>query len=95
MIAFAVAVVAAAACSDVTIDMFVEALVIIGVVSGIGVNVLVDANADVLAGTMTALEFANSEPFEEFSCWAAFDCWPLAALDRVSALQAWMPSYQV
>ena len=66
--AAAAAAAVAVACSGVTIDMFVEALVMIAVVTGIGVNVLVDANTDVLAGTMTASEFANSEPFKDFDC---------------------------
>ena len=51
-------------CSDVAVDMFVEASLISGVVAGFGV----DANRNVLAGVMTALKFANSEPFEGFSC---------------------------
>ena len=52
--------------------MFVEASLISGVVAGFGVDampdVLVDANSNVSAGVMTALEFVTSEPFEGFSC---------------------------
>ena len=51
--------------------LFVDALlirVVIGVLSGVGVDVLVDVNTNVLAGVMTALGFAISEPFKEFGC---------------------------
>ena len=48
--------------------MFVDASLISGVVTDIGVGVLENVDTDVLAGVMTALEFANSEPFEGFSC---------------------------
>ena len=61
--------------SDVVIDMFFGALLssrIIDVVTGFGVDAMVgvleNVNTDVLAGVMTALDFANSEPFEGFSC---------------------------
>ena len=55
-------------CSHVGIDIFVDASLISGIVTDIGVGVLVDVNTNVLAGVMTALEFATSEPFEGFSC---------------------------
>ena len=59
------------------------------------IGVVTDTGADVLADVMTALEFAISQPFQEFSCWAAFDCCPLALLDSGGVLQAWMPSNHV
>ena len=58
--------------SDVAADTSVDALpisVIIGVVTVIGVDVLVEVNTNVvLAGVMTDLEFAISEPLNKFSC---------------------------
>ena len=46
------------------------------------VGVMIEAvGVNVLAGVMTDVEFVISEPFKEFSCWAAFDCWTLALLD--------------
>ena len=54
------------------VNMFVNALpisVIIGVVNGIGIDVLAEVNTNVvLAGVMTDLEFAISEPLNKFSC---------------------------
>ena len=41
---------------------------IMGFVTGIGVEVLADANGNVFASLMTALEFAVPKPFREFSC---------------------------
>ena len=41
---------------------------ILGVRTNIDIDVLVNVNTNVLAGVMTALEFAISEPFKEFSC---------------------------
>ena len=67
--------------------MLVDVLLII-VISGV-------VTTNVLAGVITALEFAISEPFKKFSCWAAFDCCPLTLLDCTSVLQARMPSYHV
>ena len=54
----------------------------------ISVGALVDVNANVSAGVATALEFATSEPLKEFSCWAAFDCLPLALLKDARVLHA-------
>ena len=88
--------------SDVVVDALIDALagvlagVIIDVVFGIGVEVLADVNVNVCAAVMTALvEFPMPTTLEEFSCWAAFDCWPLAVLNCDRVLQAWMPSYHV
>ena len=58
-------------CSDVAVDIFVDASlisVITGVMTDIGVGVLVDVNTNVLAGVMTALGFVISETLKEFSC---------------------------
>jgi hypothetical protein len=60
-----------ASCSDVTLDMFVDALllsVIIDVVTDIGVDVFVDVNTNALAGVMTALKFAVPKLLAEFGC---------------------------
>ena len=87
-----------ASCSDVAVNIFVDASLIsaiTGVMTDIGVRVLVDVNTNVLAGVITALEFAISELFNEFSCSAAFDCCPLTLLNCTRALQAWMPSCHV
>ena len=73
----------------VIVTAFVAVLVVAVVV------VLVDVNTNVLAGVLTVLEFAISESLKEFSCWAAFDCWPLTLLDCACVLQTWMPSCQV
>ena len=73
----------------VIVTAFLEVLVVAVVV------VLVDVNANVLAGVMTLLNFAISESLKGFSCWAAFDRWPLTLLDCTCVLQAWMPSCQV
>ena len=85
-----------ASCFDVAIDMFVGVLllnVVIGLVTGVGVGAL---PTNILAGVMAALEFAIlPEPFKEFSCSAACDCWPLPLLDCARVLQTWMPSYHV
>ena len=40
----------------------------IGVVTGVGVDVLAEFNTNVLTGVVTTLEFVISEPFKEFSC---------------------------
>ncbi len=60
-----------ASCSDVAVDIFVNASlisVVTVVMTDIGVGVLVDVNTNVFAGMMTALEFIISETFKEFSC---------------------------
>ena len=57
--------------SDEAVDISADALpisVIIGVVTDIGVDVLTDANTNVLARVMTTSGFDISEPFKEFSC---------------------------
>ena len=57
--------------SDEAVDISADALpisVIIGVVTDIGVDVLADANTNVLARVMTTSGFDISEPFKEFSC---------------------------
>ena len=83
--------------SSVAVNLLMDALIsmMLDVLTSIDVGVLVDLNVNVLPRAMTAFEFAVPEPFEGFRCCAAFDCRPMAALDCVSVLQAWMPSYQV
>ena len=59
--------------SDGGVDLWMDtmagvmAVVVISGLSGIGVDVLVDANVNVFAGVMT-MKFAMSVPSEEFSC---------------------------
>ena len=73
------------------VDLLMDALTDIRIgflTNNIGVDVLVDANANVSAGVMPGSV--------EYSCfWAAFDCRSMAALDCASVLQAWIPSYHV
>ena len=73
--------------SNMTVDLLMDALT--SMTSG----VLTEVNDDVLyvnanAGVMTALEFAMSGPLEEVRCSAAFNFWPMAALDCDRVLQA-------
>ena len=79
----------------VDLDMCTLADVMLGVLTGIGIGVLADAEANTFAGAMTASDFPLSTSLEEFSSWAAFDCWPLAFLDCGRVLQARIPSYHV
>ena len=83
--------------SNVAVELLMNAVtdIIRGVLSNIDVDVLVDVNVNMFAVSMAAFEFVMSDPLEEFRCSAAFDCRPMAALDCVSVLQAWMPSYHV
>ena len=59
---------------DVLSDMVVGAFtgevadVIMGFVSSIGVEVLADANVNIFASLVTALEFGLPKPLGEFSC---------------------------
>ena len=55
---------------DEAVDFVMDALTdtILGVRTKIDIDGLVNANTNVLAGVMTALEFAISESFKEFSC---------------------------
>ena len=81
-----------------TVDMWADVLIdtltdtILGSLTNIGAD---DANVNVFAGVMTSFEFAMPDPFEEFRCWAAFDCRSMTVLECISVSQAWMPSYQV
>ena len=55
--------------SDMAVDLLTDVLgdIIRGVLTNIDADVLVvDLNANVFAGVMTAFEFATSGPFEEF-----------------------------
>ena len=61
-------------------------------VSCSGVKVDMVAVADAMAAFAFA---AILEQLKQFSCWAAFGCWPLILLDCAHVLQAWMPSYHV
>ena len=77
-----------------SVDMFIDVLAgaMLGVLSVISIEVL-DSNAFTVV--TTDLEFCVSTTVKEFSRWAAFDLWSLAALDCAPVLQAWMPSCQV
>ena len=82
--------------NDLLMDAFagVRATIIFGIVSAIDVFVLVDVNINEFVVVIT-VEFVMPAPSEGFSCGAAIDCRPMAALDCARALQARMPSYQV
>ena len=56
--------------SDMAVDLLMNVLAgkIIGVLTNIGVEVLVDANVNVFAGVMAVFAFATPDPFEEFRC---------------------------
>ena len=58
------------AVSDVAVDFLMDALTdkIFSVLTNIGVGVLVDVNANVLACVMTALDLAMPGQLEEFRC---------------------------
>ena len=83
--------------SDVAVDLLMDALtdITLSVMTDIDVGVLVDVNVNVCAGEMIAFDFAISSPLEKFRRRAAFDCRPMAALDCIGVLHAWMPSYHV
>ena len=53
--------------SDTVVDMS-AADIMMGFVTGIGVEMLVDANVDMSTSLMTDLEFAVPKPHGEFSC---------------------------
>ena len=55
--------------SDMAVDAWIDALagVTIGFVTGIGAEVLADANGNGFASLMTALEFAVPKPLEALS----------------------------
>ena len=55
--------------SDVSVDLFMDALasVMLAVLTGIGIGMLADVSANAFAVAMTALEFPVSTPLEEFS----------------------------
>ena len=58
-------------CSDTAVDMSVDVLLIrfiIDILTGVGADMLTEVNTKVLAGVMTALEFAISQPCKEFGC---------------------------
>ena len=84
---------------ELLMDVFDDAraaitAIIIGALPDIGINVLLDVNANTFVVVMT-VEFTLSAPSEGFSCGAAIDCRPMAALDCTHVLQARMPSYHV
>ena len=85
--------------SDAVVDLLIDELavvlagVMIGVVLGITDEVLADVNVNVCAAALVG--FPMPTTLEEFSCWAAFRCWPLTVLNCDRVLQAWMPSYHV
>ena len=83
--------------SDADVDLLIDALaaVILVGLTGIGIGMLADLNANVFTVVKTALEFPVSTPLEGFGRCAAFDWWPLALLDCDWVLQTWMPSNHV
>ena len=55
--------------------------VMLGVLTGIDIEVLDDVNANEFAVVLTTLELPVSTPLNEFTRSAAFDCRPFALLD--------------
>ena len=66
--------------------------VLLGVLVGIGNEVLADVSAKLFTVVMISLEFPVATPLGEFGRSAAFDCRPLALMDRASVLQTRIPS---
>ena len=56
--------------SNVAVDLLMDALteIIRGVLTNIGIGVLVDNNLNVFAGVMAAFEFDMPRPIEEVRC---------------------------
>ena len=61
----------------------------------IDIDELVYVNANVFVTVTITFGFIMSGSLGEFRCWPEFDCRPMTALDCVSVLQAWIPSYHV
>ena len=79
----------------VLIDLLTDTMV--GIVNGIGVDVLTDVNSTPLTATMTGLDLtamAESSADSLFFFSTALSRWPIAALD-CRTLQTRMPSYHV
>ena len=74
---------------ELLMDEFAGVLtgIILGGLSGAGIDALVDVSVNVFAGVAT-VRFGISAPLERFSCRAAFECRPMAALDCARVLQA-------
>ena len=79
------------------IDLLMDSLtgVIRGVPTNIDIDALVDLSANLFADVLTVLKFDMPGSLDEFRCCAAFDCRPMAVLNRTSDLQDRMPSYHV
>ena len=57
--------------SGMAVDLSMDALtdmVVSGVLTNIGVEVMAGVNVNVCAGVMTAFDFVMTCPFEEFRC---------------------------
>ena len=61
--------------SNVVVDLLMKSF------TGIILDVLTNIDVDVLLGVMSAFEFVIPGRCEDFRCWAAFDCRPMAGLD--------------
>ena len=59
--------------SDTVVDTSVAGIMM-GFVTGVGVEMLADANVDMSTSLTSALEFAVPKPLGEFNCCAAFGC---------------------
>ena len=83
--------------SNIFVVLFTDVLTstMLGILLGIGIEVLANVNTNALTVVMTAFGFPVPTPLGRFSRWAAFDCWPLALLDCARVLQTLMPSYHV
>ena len=76
--------------SDMAVDSLMDALT--DIICGVLINIAVDV---LFSGVIIAFEFARSGTVEDFRCWAAFDCRPMAGLDCDDVLQAWIPPCHV
>ena len=69
--------------------------VVMGALAGLMGGMLADVTIIAEAAVAVAWEFTIPAPLYNFSCCAMFACWPMALLNFVRVLQAWMPSYHV
>ena len=81
---------------DVLSDVsYVNLFVMLDILPGVGIEVLPVVNVNGLVVVISAVEFRDLSPLDEFSRWPAFDGRPRALLDCNRVLQTLMPSYHV
>ena len=56
--------------SEMAVGLLIDTLtdIILGVLTNIGVYIMVEVNVNVFVSVITAFEFAMSDPFGEFRC---------------------------